>query len=145
MKYIAIDYGLKRVGLAISDFGGQMAFAKEIIVRRTRVEFFEKLLKFIEEEQTEAIVVGLALEADGTKGLIATQTTNFIASLRRRTSLPIYIIDEYLSSFAAKEDLKACRLNAKKTKELLDAQAAAHILDSFLQLNENDKEKLKYD
>ena len=58
MKYLAIDYGQKRTGIAVSDTGGSMAFPRKTILMRTRAAFFEELLALIEAEATDAIVIG---------------------------------------------------------------------------------------
>ena len=61
MKYLAIDYGQKRTGIAVSDGGGSMAFPRKTIQMRTREAFFEELLALIEAEAPDAVVIGLPL------------------------------------------------------------------------------------
>ena len=65
MKYLAIDYGQKRTGIAVSDTGGSMAFPRKTILMRTRAAFFEELLALIEAEATDAIVIGLPINLNG--------------------------------------------------------------------------------
>ena len=69
MKYLAIDYGQKRTGIAVSDTGGSMAFPRKTILMRTRAAFFEELLALIEAEATDAIVIGLPINLDGEESL----------------------------------------------------------------------------
>ena len=61
MKYLGIDYGTRRTGVAASDTGGSMAFPRRTIVMTTRDRFFAELLAVAEEERAEAYVVGLPL------------------------------------------------------------------------------------
>lgn len=135
MKYMAIDYGLKRTGIAVSDSGGHMAFARSTLLKRTRAEFFEQMLKIIEAENPVAVVIGVPYYMDGQPSLMTKQVLNFIASLHRRISLPIYLMDERLSSFAAEADLHENQLNRAAIKACVDQQAAVHILNSFLNLD----------
>lgn len=132
MKYLAIDFGEKRTGIAASDTGGSMAFARGIIVKTTKEAFWRDLLHAIEDEAAEALVVGMPKTRDGQDTMIIRQIRNFITSLQRRTPLPVFIMEETLSSFEAEERLK----EVKKNKTGLDAAAAAGILDSFLNLPE---------
>lgn len=132
MKYLAIDFGEKRTGIAASDAGGSMAFARCTIARTTKEAFWNALLTLVAKENAEALVVGMPKTRDGQETLTIRQIRNFIASLRRRTPLPIFIMEETLSSFEAEERLK----EARKNKTGLDAAAAAGILDSFLNVPE---------
>ena len=136
MKYIAIDYGTKRTGLAASDTGGNMAFPRQTLALKTRDRFFAELLDFIEKEEPVAIVVGLPKSIDGEETLMSRQVRNFIARLRRRSDLPIYIIEEALSSFEAELELRDAGLKGHEVAKVVDQQAAVRILESFLNLPE---------
>lgn len=133
MKHLAIDFGLKRVGLAVSDPSGAMAFPLCVLARTTRDRLFADLLEVIEGEGVERIVVGLPLAPDGGDCLTARQARNFAASLGRRTTVPIEFIDESYSSAAAEAQLREAGLRGEKLRRALDAQAAAQILNSFLE------------
>ncbi len=143
MKYLCIDYGLVRTGIAVTDAGGRMAFPRCTIhcpPQSPRADFFAKLLACIEEEQPTALVVGLPLYLDGNESLTTRQVRNFVARLQRRTSLPIYLMPEALSSEEASSDLWESKLKGKKHKDVLDQQAAVRILQSFLALSPQEKE-----
>lgn len=133
MKYLAIDYGEKRTGIAASDFGGSMAFARTTIHKTTKEAFWNDLFRIIETEAAEAIVVGMPKTADGNDTMIIRQIRNFIVSLKRRCDLPVHIMEETLSSFDAEMKLR----EAGKNISGLDGAAAAGILESFLNLPEN--------
>lgn len=132
MKYLCIDFGEKRTGIAVSDFGGRMAFARTTIHKTTRDAFWANVLQVIREENAEAVVVGMPETRDGQDTEIIRQIRNFIVSLKRRNALPVYIMEETLSSFDAETKLR----DTKKNRSGLDGAAAAQILESFLNLPE---------
>lgn len=140
MKYIAIDYGTKRTGLAASDTGGNMAFPRMTLMMKTRDKFFTELLAFIEEEEPVAIVVGLPMSLSGEETLMSRQVRNFLARLRRRCDLPIFVITEALSSFEAELELRDAGLKGHEIDKVVDQQAAVRILESFLHLNEENRQ-----
>ncbi len=136
MRYLAIDYGMKRVGIAVSDDGGHFAFPRCTIRRETRSAFFAELLDLLTKERADAIVVGLPLFTDGTECLTTRQVRNFMESLKRRTTLPVYWVDEVLSSAAAEQELLGFGMKCDKVKQVIDQQSAVLILESFLNLPE---------
>ena len=137
MKYLALDYGLKRVGVAVSDPEGRMAFPRCTLARDTRDCFFSELLALLERERPDAVVLGLPLHVDGTECLTTRQVRNFAASLKRRMALPLYWIDEALTSRQAESDLREAGLSARAIKQVVDQQAAVRILETFLAQPEN--------
>lgn len=137
MKYLALDYGLKRTGVAVTDAGGRMAFPRHTLVLKTRDAFFAELVALITREEAEAIVLGLPLLLDGQETLITRQVRNFAARLARRVKLPIYWMQEILSSHEAEEDLRAAGRSGKELSAVVDQQAAVRILESFLNLPED--------
>ncbi len=132
MRHLGIDYGLKRVGLALSDPQGILAFAHTTIGWERRDELFAQLLQVIEQERVEAIVIGLPLGLDGQDTETTRMVRNFAARLGRRTDLPIHLIDERYTSYEAEQAMKEAGVSWKKRKKNLDSQAAATILESFL-------------
>jgi len=135
MRVLGIDYGQVRVGLALTDPEGRMAFPRPALVRTSRDALFAALLALIESEDVEAVVVGLPLTLDGGDSLTTRQTRNFAESLARRTPKPIHLMDERLSSAAAEEQLKEAGLCSRKMKSRLDSQAAVQILESWIAQN----------
>ncbi|MGL1861622.1 MAG: Holliday junction resolvase RuvX [Pseudodesulfovibrio sp.] len=133
MRILAIDFGLKRVGLATSDRTGTLASPFRTLERTTRDKLFDELATIIVEEAVEAIVVGLPLSMDGEDTLTTRQARNFAQSLGRRTDLPIHMMDERLTSAQAEEELNAANVRGKKRKMALDSQAAVVILRSWLE------------
>ena len=133
MRCLGIDFGLKRVGLAVSDPTGTLVSPYRTITRTTRDALFDELLEILQKESVAAIVIGLPLALDGQDTLTTRQVRNFAASLGRRTELPIHLMDERLSSALAEEELNAAGLRGQKRKAALDSQAAAVILRSWLE------------
>ena len=132
LRYLAIDFGLKRVGLAVCGPASDMAFPLKTIVRTRRDLFFTELLETIRAEKIQAIVLGLPLDMEGNETLITRQVKNFALSLARRTQVPIYLENEALTSFEAESRLDTAGVFGKKRKKVLDQMAAAAIMESFL-------------
>jgi putative Holliday junction resolvase len=129
-KLLGIDYGQARTGIAITDAGGRMAFPRCVLRKDTRRAFFAKLCALIDAEAPQAIVVGLPLLDDGNESLSARQVRNFVQSLKRRMELPIYYMEELLSTHEAREQFREAGHKAANGE--LDQQAAVRILESFL-------------
>ena len=132
MKYMAIDYGLKRTGIAVSDAGGRMAFPRRTLHMTTRERFFAELLACLAEEGPDAIVVGLPLTLDGGESLTTRQARHFVERLKRRTDLPVFWMNEQFSSHEAETDLREAGARGRRVRDVVDQQAACRILESFL-------------
>ena len=141
MKYLAIDYGTKRVGIAVSDVDGHFAFPRCTLKRETKAAFWAEFLALLEKEQPQALVLGLPFHVDGAECMTTRQVRNFAESLKRRTDLPIYWINEALSSNSAEQRLYEQGLGFAKVKEIVDQHAAAVILESFLELPDHKRER----
>lgn len=135
MRTLGIDFGTKRLGLAVSDPEGRLAFPRPALerdARTTREALFAALVALIEAEGVGAVVVGLPLTLEGGESLTTRQARNFAESLGRRVSVPVHLVDERLSSAAAEEQLKEAGLCSRKSRKHLDSQAAVQILETWL-------------
>ncbi len=132
MTILSIDFGVKRLGLAVSNPENTMAFPLCTIERTTRDALFEQLLALLEEKAVERIVIGLPKHLDGSDSLTTRQVRNFAASLARRTDIPFEFMDEALSSAQAEALLDTAGVRGQKRKRVLDQQAAVLILESYL-------------
>ncbi len=132
MKLLGIDFGLKRVGLAVTDPAGSMAFPLFTLTRGGRDAMFQALLAVVADEGIETVVVGYPASAGGQESLTARQAVNFAHSMARRVSLPVLLMDETLSSHAAEADLREAGLTGARLAQALDQQAAVRILQSYL-------------
>jgi putative Holliday junction resolvase len=130
VKLLGIDYGQARTGIAVTDAGGRMAFPRCVLRKDTRRDFFAKLCALIAEEAPQAIVVGLPLPKDGEESLSTRQTRKFVERLKRRVALPVYYMEEELSTHEAQEQFR--EIGRKPASGELDQQAATRILESFL-------------
>jgi putative Holliday junction resolvase len=130
MRYLAVDYGTKRTGLAVCD--NEQIIVSPYDVIPTDIAICQTITDTIEKEEIEAVVVGLPLNMDGTKGAQADIVLDFVEDLKEYIDIPIMLQDERLSSFSAEQKFKAADENRKTRKQKIDAIAAAEILQSFL-------------
>ena len=130
MKYLAIDYGTKRTGLAICD--AAETIASPLTVIHGRRDLPKKIADIAEKEDIEAVVLGLPLNMDGSRGAQAKLILEFAGQLKKYLDIPIHFQDERLSSFGAERKLAPAGLTRAKAKKRLDAVAAAEILQAFL-------------
>ena len=121
MQYIGIDYGTKRVGIALSDEEGSFAFPKEIVATNEAVDSITALT---ETGTITAIVIGESLANNGGENDILSHTRRFVEKLKTVVSIPIIFEREGFSS------VEAHRYQTKKGNR--DDSAAAVILQRFL-------------
>ena len=129
---IALDLGLKRVGVAISD-PRLVAITRQAPIRRTS---WKKLLcdvaRLIQSFDAKTIVIGLPLRLDGHEGSAAREVRRVAEKFARSLELPVFLQDERLSSTEAEENLRQAGYRAKEVRERIDGEAAAIILSDFL-------------
>ncbi len=131
MRYLAIDYGTKRTGLAICD--RDETIISPLAVMEDRKELLKKIVDLVETENVEAVVLGLPLNMDNSEGFQAKLVFQFAEQLKKLLEIPIHFQDERLSTFCAEEKLAPAEFTRKKKKKRLDAVAAAAILEAFLE------------
>lgn len=138
-RIVGIDYGLARLGIAISDPSKLIASPLMTLQAEKKIEkTAQKLVKAIEEycikQRTaiEEIVIGLPLMMSGKKGFLADEVEYFVRLLSTLTSVPIEVWDERLTSVQADRSLREGSLTRKKRSQLVDTVAAVIILQSFL-------------
>ena len=131
MRFLCIDLGDKRTGLAICD--GDEILASPLQVIEGQKTLHDEILKIAKENQVEGLVFGLPLNMDGSEGDRAVMTRKFADAIKSRTTLPIYFQDERLSTYAAGDKLAQTGLTHKQKKNKIDAIAAAEILKNFIE------------
>jgi putative Holliday junction resolvase len=132
MRYLAIDYGTKRTGLAVCDLSETIASPLAVI--EGQKDLIKKIADIVESENIEAIVLGLPLNMDNSEGTQAKLVMKFAKQLKEHLDRPVHFQDERLSSFAAEDKLTSAEFpKGKKRKKRLDAIAAAEILEAFLE------------
>lgn len=130
---LGIDYGSKRMGLAVSDLSCTIATSYKILYRKDLERDLLELKTIIDEKEIGAIVMGLPLQMNGAEGEIAAEVHRFAGVLKDRLNLPLLLWDERLSSSAVESFLiKEVDLSRKKRAKVLDASAAAYILQGAL-------------
>lgn len=135
MRTIAIDYGAKRTGLAMSDEGAK--FSTPIDVLPTDATLVATIATFVKREAVARIIIGFPMHMDGTSGSTAKQVLAFAKRIADATSIKPLFVDERLSSFEAEQQLidhkrAGGKMTRKMKKERLDALAAAAFLQAFL-------------
>ena len=131
MRYLAIDYGDKRIGLAICDHAETIASPLAVI--QGQKDLVKKIIDVVRKENVEAIVLGLPLNMDDSHGPQAKLVYKFADQLKNHLQIPIHFQDERLSSFTAERKLAPAERTRSKRKKRLDAIAAAEILQAFLE------------
>lgn len=139
MKYLGIDYGSKRVGLALSDDNGQMAFPHSILLNN--LSLIEEINNLCQREKISAIVLGESHDLSGQPNKIMGSIEEFKQNLEAETELPVYYQKEFMTTIEARGRGGKEINNAKKvvkTKQLsVDASAAALILARYLDKKNN--------
>ena len=132
-RILGIDYGSRRIGIAIADLETQIATPLTMIDGRNDVtRDASAISKLAHREQAASIVVGLPLNMDGSDSQQTEVTRRFADELIRLSGVTVHLHDERLSSFAAQELLDAGGIKSNKQEGRLDAVAAQRILQSFL-------------
>lgn len=132
MRVLAVDFGSKRIGTAISDGLGITTRPVETI-RRSGIERDIARLKFLAEDlQAEAVVVGLPLRMDGTAGDAARRALKFARRLQSAVDVPVHTQDERLTSYEAEQMMIEQGLNRDERRNQSDARAAMIILQDYL-------------
>jgi putative pre-16S rRNA nuclease len=132
-RILAIDYGSRRMGLAVSDPLGITAQGLETLERKNRRSDFARLERVLREYQVAEIVLGNPLRMSGEEGTQSRKAAEFAEELRRRFQLPVHLWDERLTSSEANRVLREAEVSLQKRTRAVDRMAATLILQSFLQ------------
>lgn len=132
MRYLAIDHGQKRTGLAVCDASETVVSPHSVIQTQSSTELLKQVLKVIQQEGIESLVIGLPFNMNDTEGPRAKEVRTFAKMLSEAAQIPVIFFDERLSSFEAEQLMVEMELTRKKKKKRLDAIAAAEILKGFL-------------
>ncbi len=132
MRYLAVDLGDKRTGLAVGD--DELRMAQPVCVLEIHIGdlLVDAIANAIQEHEIDELVFGLPLNMDGSPGQRVTITKEFAAKVVAATNMSIHFQDERLTSAAAEERLSGSGKTHKQKKKMRDALAAAEILHDFL-------------
>ena len=131
-RFMALDYGDVRIGVAISDLTKTIASGLETYKCRNLELDLQHFLELAKEQDVEKFILGLPLNMDGSEGIRAEKTRAFGDKLSALTNLPVEYVDERLTSVEAEEILINAGVRREKRKEVIDKVAATLILESYL-------------
>ena len=132
LKLLALDLGERRIGLAVSDPAGTLAFPSGHLVRTKMSQDVERILEIAREKEVEGFVLGIPYSLAGEVGRAAQRAQGLARALQKRSSLPVYSIDERFTSVEAEGLLREAGRQPSRDKGSVDEAAAALILQRFL-------------
>ena len=132
MRILGIDYGEKRVGLAISSPVGFIAQGLPTIERIDGTDYLEDLADVINEKEVEEIVVGLPKNMNGSIGEKAEVVLVLVETLKSKFNLPVHTFDERLTTVRAHKAMTGAKMSKKGKKKRVDMIAAQFILQAYL-------------
>ena len=132
-RILAIDYGRRRIGLAVSDALGVVPQPLATLTRTNRRNDLRRLRQIARQHGVQRIVVGHPVHLDGTAGEMVAEAARFAARIEKELALPVELMDERLSSWEAGEVLKATAPSKRKRAGATDHVAAAVILRDYLE------------
>ncbi len=132
MRIIGIDYGERRVGVAISDPLGSIALGVETVSVTSLRDAVAKVSEICREKEAASVVVGLPLNMNGTRGPMVERVERFVAELTEKSGLAVVTYDERLSSAMVERTLLDADMSRRKRKGVRDMLAAQVILQGYL-------------
>ncbi len=138
-RFLCLDIGDKRIGIAVSDPFNSYALPVETYHRKNLRVDLEKIAGYFKEKCATAIVCGLPVNFDGSPSIQTQKAQFFIEKLRELLEVEIYTVDERCSTCEAEETLIGQGKSREERKQFVDSLAAATILQGFL--NERNKNK----
>ena len=132
MRILAVDWGERRIGLAVSDPGGVIATALPTLKVRGKDDALDGVARVAAEQEVERIVVGLPLLMSGARGRAAAAAEAFASALATRTGLLVDTYDERLTSALSQRRMHETGMKPGRAKERVDQGAAIALLESYL-------------
>ena len=130
-RLLGIDWGLRRIGVAVSDAGHDFVFVRPVVVVPRGADNHANLVADIaKKESVVGIVVGLPVRNDGSESDTTKMVRDFVGALSDKTDVPICMIEENLTSVAAQESMGRVRVHDIKQK--LDSESARVILENAI-------------
>jgi putative Holliday junction resolvase len=134
MRVMALDYGERRVGVAISD-ELQLIARPFTTIRREKKRYaqvIDQIRELVDENEVATLVVGLPLNMDGSRGAAVDRVERFISDLRRSVSIPVVAVDERLTSREADRMLREMGVGLRERRARSDEYAASVILQDYI-------------
>ena len=132
-RVLAVDWGERRIGIALSDESRSLAQPLVTLTRRTGKRFpMRQFLTLLEQHAVAGVVVGLPLDPEGTEGEAARAARTLAADIARRSGKPVELWDERLTTARALQAVRAMGGTTRGRKEDVDALAATVLLQHYL-------------
>ena len=132
-RVLGLDFGSRRIGVALSDVMGITACPFQVIERKSNEKLFERIGVIIAEQDVTLIVLGEPLNMDGTPGILTEEVRSFAKKLQEKFNVGVKFVDERLTTLQAERTLtEEADYSRLKRKGLRDKVAAALILQSYL-------------
>jgi len=141
VRILAIDFGMRRMGLAVSDALGITAQGLPTLGRTRLDDDLERIRKLAEEYSTERVIVGNPLGHGGGETTMSRKAAEFAERLRRRVGCPVQLWDERLTSVEANRALRESGLTLGKRQRAVDRVAATLLLQSYLDFLANERSR----
>ncbi|BBI34820.1 Holliday junction resolvase RuvX [Cohnella abietis] len=132
MRIMGLDYGERRIGVAMSDLFGWTAQGTEVIDQKIVKDPMVRIAELVKEYEVESIVVGLPKNMNGSIGPSGENCIEFADQLKQKLSLPVNMWDERLTTVSAERTLLEADVSRAKRKKVIDKMAAAILLQSYL-------------
>lgn len=129
-RVAAIDFGLKRIGLAVSDNHRKIALPVGVVEGGKKA--IQNIKASLPLKEVDLILIGLPLELSGKKGPMAQMVEQFSKTVEEALGIPVLLVDERLSSKGAEVQMKEISLNRKSRSEKIDMIAAMLLLQTYL-------------
>lgn len=142
MRYLGLDLGSKRLGIALSDKGGVVAANYKVVHHNEDYEkLVDEIVSIVREEQVEKIVLGFPKNMNNTIGPKGELSIDFKKMLEEKLDIPVVLQDERLTTKSALDVLIKGNVSRKKRREVVDAMAATIILQTYLDRGEKYEEE----
>lgn len=131
MRFLGIDYGARRIGLA---YGDELAVATPLpaLTEADEARRWASLVALIAQRRITDVVIGYPLNMDDTAGFKAKEVDKFAARLRAEVKLPVHLVDERLTSYEAESTIAKSKRRDVRASGIIDSRAATLILQDFL-------------
>ncbi len=131
-RVLALDVGSRRIGVALSDEGGQFAMPLTTVQAQPTARAIQQIAALVQDYRVDVVVVGLPLTMDGEIGAQAQLVQGFVEQLQQQLAVPIKLFDERLTSSVAEQMLRDMGVKPAKRKQRIDELAATIILQDYL-------------
>ena len=131
-RYLALDYGEKRIGAAVSDPTFTIAQPLRVIRNKSRKILLQELRQLCTEYHISKIILGLPITLRGTDSEKTTEVREFARQLELQVNIPVHLMDERLTSVQAQNTLQFLGKKPSREKEKVDLLAAQYILQTFM-------------